>query len=175
MATFTLNLEPANSAGEPYTYPNRVEDDRIENANATSVDAFAGKLTSSFCSTFFVSGTSTANLGMDIGAEYSPINKVITEVLAFCPVSGSGGVTTIDVQRQQDGVGTAFVSIFSNAAFRPALSSSLGNYGIARSSTISGTLWPAGTILKASFTTAATLQRDVTVVVTWKPSASYGA
>lgn len=175
MSSHVLNLETANSAGGPVAYPERLEDDRVENSNRDKLDAWAGVVSGSFCTRFFVSGTVTANQGMDIGCEYAQVDRVITEVVAYAPVSGSGGVTRINVLRQQDGPGQAFVSIYSNDAFKPALSASLGNYGIARGGEISGSVWAAGTLLKATFDTAATLQRDVTVCVMWKPRFSYGA
>lgn len=170
-----LGLENIDTASTPRSYTRDLEDDRQENANFNKVDAFSGLVSASFSSEFFLSGTVSNNLSSDVGSEYSKTDRVITDVVAWAARSGSGGVTRIDVQRQQDGVGAAFVSIYSNNAFKPAVSASLGNYGVALGGTISGSIWKAGTFLKVVFDTAANVQADINVQVFYRPSGSYGA
>jgi len=159
------------------------------NSHRDKIDLWAGFTTASFYSLFQVSGSTSDNLGDagGVGAEFNPTcDRVIQEVVAFAATSGSGGVTTIDCLVQQ-GVGGNFSSIFgplggpSNAAMRVALSSSLGNYGIATShGFVSGTnmVWPRGTILKTQLTTAAGAagpngQKGLIIQVRWTPSGSF--
>lgn len=175
----TLNIETANLAGGPLAYAERVEEDRKEIANNSAFDSFAGIATASFSTHLMISGTVSTLLSSDIGSSYTKYNRVITDVIAWAARSGSGGVTRINVLRQEDGPGGAFVSIFANNANKPAVSASLGNNvptsGTQITSTISGSLWKAGTVLKATFDTAADVQQDVNVVIFWRPSGSYAS
>jgi len=168
-----LSLETLDTTSYPPHYTRDVETDSDHNLNKDSIDSWAGHVSASFCSVFHQSGTVSTILASDLGSEYAQHARVITSVKAWAVGSGSGGVTRVDVQRQQDGVGAAFVSIFSNNAYKPAVSASLGNYGIASATTISGSIWKAGTVLKAKMDTAADVQADLYVQVNWKPSASY--
>ena len=158
--------------------------DKIDNG-FEAVNEFAGLVTGSFSLTFKTSGSSAGLLGQNagvIGAAYTREDNVIREVVAWAASSGSGGVTRIDVDIQQ-GVAGNFSSIFSNSAFKPAVSSSLGNYGIARSASfVSGSdmVWRAGTLIRAQLETAAgveaaSAQSGLTVQVFYTPSGSYGA
>lgn len=171
-----LDLEPIDT-GSPNSlaYPVRVELDDIINTNYDSIDQFAGQLTASYTTTFRTSGVISTLLTSDVGSEYANYDRVITGVKAWHAGAGSSGVTTVNVLRQEAaGVGT-LVSIFSNAAFYPAVSQSLGAYVPASGGTISGSIWKAGTVLVARVTTAAVAAADLTVSVTWKPSGSYGS
>lgn len=171
--THVLSLETIDTITYP-PHPTRdLETDADHNANKDDIDAWAGHVSASFCSVFHQSGTVSTLLSSDFGSEYANHPRVITGVKAWAATAGSSGVTQVDVQRQQDGVGGAFVSIYSNAAFKPAVSQSLGAYGVASGGTISGSLWKAGTVLKAKIDTAATAQADLYIQVNWKPSASY--
>lgn len=184
MPTPVISLESMNSAGVP-PHPTRdLEEDRVSNANANTIDAFMGHMSASFSSLLCMSsGSASDNLddGGVIGVAYSPTNRIIREVVCWAHKSGSGGVSRIDVDIQQ-GVGGNFSSIFSNNAFKPALSSSLGNFGLARGTTfVSGSnmVWPAGTLIRANLETAAGAaglsgQKGVTVDIRWVPSGSYG-
>lgn len=184
MATPVIGLEPLNSAGVP-PHPTRdLEEDRVSNVNCDIVDAFVGHVSASLSSLLCMSsGSASDNLddGGVIGAAYTPTNRIIREIVCWAHKSGSGGVSRIDVDIQQ-GVGGNFSSIFTNNAFKPALSSSLGNFGLARASTfVSGSnmVWPAGTLIRANLETAAGAaglsgQKGVTVDVRWVPSGSYG-
>lgn len=172
-------------------YTVEVDLENVLNGNRTTLDQFAAYTTSSLYSLFQISGSTSDNLGDagGLGAEYNRSqDRVIQEVIAFAATSGSGGVSTIDVQVQQ-GPGGNFASIFGplggppNNAMRVALSASLGNYGIARSgqsNMVSGSnmLWPRGTLLKCQLTTAAGAagvsgQKGLIVQVFWTPSGSY--
>lgn len=173
MSKLVINLESQNTAATPMSYDNRLEEDRVDNANADKVGAYIGNTTASFSTRFFVSGTVSNNL-TTVLASYSPINRILTEVVAFSAQSGSGGVTRFDVQRQEDGVGGAFRTVFSNNVYKPILSASAGTFTPVSTKTFSGSLWPAGTLLKVLLDSAAVLQSDVTLEVFWRPSASYG-
>lgn len=181
--TPVLQLQNTQLAdGDPRSYPFKLDFDTNLFGAHTALDLHAGNMTGS-CYTLFTLGSGTispaGSVGKDIGAEYTRTNRVLQEVVAFATNSGSGGVTRIDVQVQDSG-GT-FNSIFSNNAFKPALSSSLGNYGVAKSATFLTSSWGAGKIIKASLdtaagdATAANAQTGLTVMVFWKPSGSYGA
>lgn len=161
------------------------------NINRLNTDQFAAFATGSMYSLFQISGSTSDNLGDagGLGAEYNrACDRVIQEVVAFAATSGSGGVSTIDVLVQQ-GVGGNFSSIFgplggpTNNAMRVALSSSAGNYGLAKSgqsNMVSGSnmVWPKGTLLKCQLVTAAGAagvsgQKGLIVQVFWSPSGSY--
>ncbi len=166
----------------------------LENAlndGRQTLDQFAANTTASLYSLFQISGSTSDNLGDagGVGAEFNRSNdRILQEVVAFAVTSGSGGVTTIDVQVQNPGGGT-FSSIFgplggpANAAMQVALSSSLGNYGLARSGQtkmVSGSnmVWPKGTSMKGVLTTAAGAaggsgQKGLIIQVFWAPSGSY--
>lgn len=176
---------------EPYYIERSIEDTK-QLTNNQSIDDFAGRVTGSFETHLWSPGTGSnatilLNSGLPagyLGSAYSPIDRVITEVVAWAATSGSGGVTRLDVQIQQGAVQPAnFSSIFSNNAFKPALSSSLGNfYRISARTFISGTnmVWAASSSLKVILDTAAgdatgiNGQHGINVVIRWKPSGSYG-
>lgn len=170
-----LDLEPLDTASGPMNYPKRVEHDAIHNGNLDAIDDFAGDVTASFSTTFNSSGVLSTLLTSDVGSAYAEFDRVITGVKAWHATAGSSGVTTVNVLRQQDGVGGALVSIYSNAAFFPAVSQSLGAYGVASGGTISGTLWKKGTVLVSRITTAGVASADLTVQINWKPSGTYGS
>ena len=173
--TPVLNMEVSNFAGGLIGYAERLEVDRIENTSCTIIDQQTGNVSASFYTKFYMTGTLSTFLSNDVGASYCRCNRVLKEVVAFAEKSGSGGVTRINVLRQEDGVGGAFVSIFSSNALKPALSAALGNYGIAKSVSISGSLWKAGTVLRVALDTAADVQANLTVCLVWAPSGSYGS
>lgn len=172
------------------SYPFAVDLENSLNSGRQSLDQFAANTTSSLYSLFQVSGSTSDNLGDagGMGAEFNRSqDRVIQEIVAFAATSGSGGVTTIDVQVQGTAGAAAFTSIFgpvggpANAAMRVALSSSLGNYGIARSNGFtsgSNTVWPKGSIMRCLLTTAAGAagisgQKGLIIQVFWAPSGSY--
>ena len=113
-----------------------------------------------------------------VGVWYARSPIVWKEMVAFATHSGSCGVTSIDVQ-QQEAAGGGFQTIFANAAFRPNVSSSLGDYGVAKASTfLTGTL-ATGLMVRAVVTsvagtqTGADSQRGVTVQLFYCVSGSY--
>lgn len=173
-----LDLEPIDTASpSSLNYPRRVELDATINGNMDAVDAFAGHVTASYSTTFRTSGVVSTLLTSDVGSAYADHPRVITSVKAWAAVSGSGGVTRVNVLRQEDGVDSALVSIYSNNAFKPALSggSSHANYKVFSGGTISGSLWKPGTVLVVRCDTAAVLMSDMTVQVNWRPSGTYGS
>ena len=99
-------------------------------------------------------------------------NRSISRVVAWAQQSGSGGVSRVDVQFGL----TTFASIFSNNTFKPAVSSSLGDFGqVSKTAFVSGSaqVWPAGTTLKAILDTVAGdattgAQKGLVVQVIWK-------
>lgn len=171
-------------------YGTRLELEQSLNTMRDRVDLLLGMLTGS-CYEEFVASSSFDGIagGADVYAEYNPgPARTLQEVIAWCGSSGSGGVTTIDIQIQQ-GPGGNFASIFGplggppNNAMRVALSSSLGNYGLAKqgqSSFVSGTnmVWQPGTLMKCVFTTAAgavggSAMKNIVTQVRWSPSGSW--
>ncbi len=183
--TPVIDLETQNIAQSPPHYTKDLEEDRVNNANSTKLDVWAGEVSGSFSSLLCISsGSASDNLddGGIIGVAYTPFDRIIREVVCWAHKSGSGGVSRIDVDIQQGPNGN-FSSIFSNNAFKPALSSSLGNFGLAKASTfVSGTnmVWPAGTLVRAHLETAAGAaglsgQKGVSVDIRWVPSGSYGS
>jgi hypothetical protein len=174
------------SQNENYYIERSLEDAR-NLSSLQQIDDFAGDVTASF-STQVSTALSGANvsqivtnsiLGGYLGSAYAAQDRVIKEVVAWAAKSGSGGVTRIDVQIQNG----SFASIFSNNAFKPAVSSSLGDYGASKSTTfVSGSnmVWRAGTMIKiladtaAGDATALNGQYGLNVAVFWKPSGSYG-
>ncbi len=175
---------------EPITCPDMTLGlEQSLNAGRQNIDQMAGCLTASCFTSFAVSSSFDGIAGGSDGwAEYTRTDRVIQEVVAWAAQSGSGGVTTIDIQIQQ-GPGGNFSSIFgplggpTNAAMRVALSSSLLNYGLAKSgqaNMVSGSnmVWKAGTLMKCLFTTAAgapggSAQKNIVTQVYWSPSASF--
>ena len=142
-------------------YHERAAFDAAGDSTLGKIDAFAGKVTGSFQTHFAAPGSgSNATVLLNsilplgyLGSAFSPIDRVITEVLAWAATSGSGGVTRVDVQVQQGSTQPAnFSSIFSNNAYKPALSSSLGNfYRVSATTFVSGTnmVWAASSSLIA--------------------------
>lgn len=181
--TPVINLEDADLTSTPEHYTKRLEEERIENANADKIDLFMGHLSASFSTVFRISGSVSDrldHLGI-IGAEYTPVDRVIKNVVCWAHTSGSGGVTVVDIQVQ--GPAGNFVSIFSNLAYKPALSSSYGDFGLASGSVfISGSnmRWAAGKLMRAivgpvAGATGLDGQKMFTVDVRWVPSGSYGS
>jgi hypothetical protein len=189
-----LGIEHANPAGGwdssgHIGFAERNELLRIISGAFEAIDQFVGQVTGSAYFTAFILNTGSAadlqtSVGAGfVGAEYNRSqDRIITEVVAWAQNSGSGGVSTVDVLVQQGQVFPAnFGSIFTNNALRPAVSSSLGNFGISKSSTfVSGSnmVWKAGTLLQAKLLTAAVgtgvnAQNGLTVQVYWKPSSSW--
>jgi hypothetical protein len=173
-----LDLEEQRSAGRVDDYHDQLEVDRVSNANKDKVDLFVGQLSASFSTKFYASGTLSTRLAPDDfygGQAYARHDRIIEEVVITSPIIGSSGVTTIDIERQEDGVAGAFVSIFADLVFKPILSQSVGADVPQSTTTISGTLWPAGTLIRAHVDEAAVDQADTLVEVFWRPSGSYGA
>ena len=178
--------------GVPDTFSVQTNDKTSELANDqlvvtahTTLDAFAGFTTASCCYSMFVVPTgsygylnSPGYIGHQgvFGAEYARQDRTFVEAVAWAAASGSGGVSTIDVQ-----VGLVnFQSVFASTASMLAVSASLGNYGLSKSSAwVSGsnTRWPAGMLMRAQLLTAVTAagpsdQEVLTVQIFWKPSGS---
>jgi hypothetical protein len=174
------NLETQNYAQIiPGGFPERIEADRIENANNAKIEAILGAMTASFNTTFFVSGAMIDKVNNAIGGAVNADNpRVFRECKAWCVNSGSGAlVTTFDVQLSSS---AGWTSIFSNDKLRPHLSSSAG-VAINSQTTFSTSTWNAGQALRAIIKDAAGgdagagAQSGVTLAIYWKPSASFGA
>jgi len=173
-----LDMETANYAATQKGYAERVEDDRIENANRDKIDVWAGQVTGSFSTVFYVSGTISERLGNSEpygGMAVAQENRVITEVSLVMSVTGTSGVNTFDVLRQET-AGAAPVTIFLTDDVRPYITSSADAtnlYDVASATNISGSAWDKGRVLMVNIKEAATAASDASVVVHWKPSASY--
>lgn len=185
MGVGTLNLVSGSIEGSGFGVRDRENLLEELDNNLEKINEFAADLTGSMVTRFSVSGAIVDRLSDAgfIGASFTNTDRVITEVIAYAGTSGSGGVTRIDVQIQQGSVQPAnFSSIFSNNAYKPALSSSIGNLiPVSGSTFVSGSnmLWRARSMLKVIADTAAGAtglsgQDNVTVEVFWKPSGSYG-
>jgi hypothetical protein len=180
-----VTLNPFNSYQAQVDLETQINDWR------TKFDTVVGMLTAS-CYCDFVASSSFDGIagGSDVYAEHNPgPNRIIQEVVCYAGQSGSGGVTTVDCQVQGTPGSTTFTSIFgplggpANAAMRVALSASAGNYGLAKSGQTlmtsgSNTIWPAGSLLKILFTTAAgavggSAMKNIVTYVRWSPSGSW--
>src|SRR5690349_8005461 len=81
------------------SYQARVDDQTILNDAHTKVDRWVGQATASFGSTMYISGALAAGFANQVVyAEYTPTARVIKELVCFAVMSGSGGVTAVDVQ-----------------------------------------------------------------------------
>lgn len=175
------SIDLSDPAYDPRSYPARVDFDAALDTSLAAVDTFAGRLTASFCTRFYLTASlpEAITVAPPIGVDYASGPRILQEVVAFAFRSGSGaGVTVFDV-KMTDGAGT-FNSVFSNLAFRPALSNSLGDYGVARANVFRTASWDPGRIIRLDVlgTTGGTglgAQAGVNVLVFWKPSGSYGA
>lgn len=178
--TPVLDMEDVDLTSRPSHFTKDLESERTIKAFRDDVDRFAGQITGSFASVAAPSGSASDMLGDGgvIGSFYAREDRVIKEVVAWAATSGSGGVTRVDVAVQ--GPAGDFVSIFGNNALKPAVSSSLGNYGISQVATfISGSnmRWVKGKLMRVSLDTAAGAagvsgQKGLTVSVIWDPSGS---
>lgn len=194
-----LGLQIPDTAAVPPDYSDKVANDQALSSSIANLDLFGGLMTGSSYSIFGPSSGSLADLlaganNDGFGAEYTRTDRVIQEVVAWVANTGSGGVTTVDVQIQQGSVQPAnFSSIFTNNSLRPVISGGLG--GAQASLTIgpsgssktfvsgSNMVWAAGSLMRVLMTTAAgqvgaspSRATGLTVQVFWKPSASfYGA
>ena len=161
-------------------------------ADRVALDKFAAQTSASFYTLFHLSGSASDNMGDDrvIGSAFNPMcNRIIQEVVAWAEKSGSGGVTQIDAQLQINGQNDTWQSIFGapggspNPACQLALSSSLGNYGMASSTWTKmtgshNTVWGAGSMLRCVMSSSAGAagvsgQKGVTVMVRWANSGSF--
>jgi len=176
--TAVLGMETANYAATQKGYAERVEDDRIENANRDKVDAWAGAVTGSFQSVFYVSGALGTHLGNSEtygGIAVAQEHRVITEVSLVCATTGTADVTTVDVLRQET-AGSTPTTIFVTDDVRPYISASkdaTNTWDVASTATISGSAWDKGRVLIVNVKEVATGASDAAVIVHWKPSASY--
>lgn len=177
--THVLGMSASDYAATQKEYTARLEEDRIHNDVKNKLDAFCGHLTSSFYEVFHVSGAvdiHTADGLFYDGLRYNPgPARHIQEVLAFQVTSGSGGWTRVDVQMKA-GIPTANESLFSAAANKPVFSASDGDGYVFKSSTFApgSSSWAAGKFLGVHLDeTVTALGTELTVMVKWKPSASY--
>lgn len=192
--TVVLQLPVPDTAGVPTDYQDRLGNDQALSASHVVIDQFAAGMTGSACYTIWAIATGSATdfqglggLNNILGLEFNRSqDRVIQEVVAYHIASGSGGVTTVDVLVQQGATQPAnFSTVFKSAnnADKLALSSSAGNFGIARQAAfVSGSnmVWPKGTLLQAKILTTAggtglNAETGLTVQIFWKPSGSYGA
>ena len=140
-------------------------------------DAFVGAVTGSSETIFRLQSDSYSNATRDIGADKPGYARVITGVSCFAELSGSGGVTTVDVLMQD--AGGVFNSIFSGSnTQRPAVSASIGNYVVVSKTSFLTSSWPAGQILRANLLNAAGdattgAQKGLSCIVYWRPSGSF--
>jgi hypothetical protein len=183
MSTFTLGLEDYTRNDEDLRQSQARQD---LSDDMTALDLFAAHATASFSTRFAGTGTISVNQVGDLAGALNPSayasgDRIITNVVAWAPLSGAGGVTTVDVQKQFDSLG-GFASIFAgNNSSRVALSSSIGNNVVVSvTSFVSGTapVWQAGKLLKpvvlsSTVPNGAGNGQAVVVDVLWKPSGSY--
>lgn len=172
----TLNLEPVLGASIPNDYADNVERERINTANISKLDQYASSLSASLFTMFCISGSTSDMLASDnyVGSEYNRVAKTLLEVVAWAQTSGSGGVTRVDVQLQEPGSLT-WNSIFSDAALKPAVSSSLGDFGTSRATVFTTSSWAPGCMMRCKLDTAAGApgisgQKGLTVQIFYKLS-----
>ncbi len=139
-------------------------------------------LTGSMCTRFVMSGAVGDNIGLFLGApDYNDgCDRIITAVTVQCVKSGSGGVTRLDVRKGVPGPMLTDKSIFAHQEFRPALSSSAGDFGLGRTTTVvaASASWARGQqvavhVLAAAGASGLDGQTGLCATVWWKPSGSY--
>lgn len=174
------------------SYPAKVEAERILSGSVDKLDSWAGMVSSSFVETFFVSsslanghvGTATGSIplsspGFYGGLRYAPTDRIITNVVAWQRMSGSGGITTVNVLTGSSAGNLTFGSIFPNDAAKANVSAALGDFKVVSTNQFGSREWLAGRLLgiQLDAVTGGTLavNHDLTVQVFWKPSASYAA
>ncbi len=194
--TTVMQLPVPDKASSPVnSYVDRVSDDQLLSSSLVILDQFSAVVTGTLFSTFCPTTGSVLDLNIAtndngagfVGTEYNrSSDRVILEVVGFTSTSGSNpaGVVRCDVQVQQGAVQPAnFSSIFSNNAFKLAVSGSAANGPVVARTFVSGSnmVWPKGTLLKVVADATNGLQaglnamRGLSVQVFWKPSGSYGA
>mgnify|MGYP001567576845 CR=1 FL=1 len=172
--TTVLQLPVPDKASTPVnSFVDRVADDQLLSSSLVAIDQFASAVTGSMSSVVFVSGNLAPFKTQVVYAEIANTPRVISQVVAFAQNSGSGGVTSVDVELSSSAAG--FQTIFANAAARAKVSSSLGNYGIARSAAPVTASWNAGALMRVVLYSDTIDQASLSVNVMWKPSGSYGA
>lgn len=178
--TFTLNLENQDTATTSPQYDNRLEEDRLTNANASKIDAWVGKATGSFQTMFYVSGALSTLLGNAQpygGIAVAEEDRVITQVSLVMAVTGTAGVTTFDVLLQEN-IGNTPTTIFRTDAVRPHRSASqdaTNLWDVSYSRTFLTSSWGKGKALIAHVKEAGTAASTAALIIHWKPSASYGS
>ncbi len=169
------NFPPVDITTRPEHYTRDLEQEQ-------TLNAWRDALTGSLCETFQVSGSVSDNVGLHYGgARYNDgCDRIITSVTVQCLNSGSGGVTRFDVRKGVPGPMDTDKSIFSHQEFRPALSSSAGDFGVGRTTTFiaASASWLRGEqlscpVLAAAGAAGLSAQTGVAVRVWWKPSGSY--
>jgi hypothetical protein len=181
--TPVLDLERQTTADTGPNYSNRLEQDRVENANQDKVDLWAGSLTASLFERVYSSGSWAATASPNDfygGVMYNPGpgSKIITGVVATCHASGglSSAVTRIDV-RKASTIPNSSNSIFSNNVFKCILSGTNGFASpTAQTIVAASASWGPGEFLGIVIeaTSHAAPAAGLGVHVHWKPSASYG-
>lgn len=174
-----LQLSSSDITSTPWNYDQRLEHDRIENASKDKIETWAGAVTGSFVTTFFVSGAISDRVGQCIGREVVMAPRTLVRIYSTCENSGSGDVTSIDIRA---GGVTSDKSIFvNNAAARVNISSSTGDNPFVQSGTFATNSASLGalTVLTAYVLSAAgaagvSAMTNVAVHLVWKPSGSYG-
>lgn len=170
------NFERIDLTTFPPHYTKNLETERILNEIRDS-------LTGSFCERFPLSGAISDNVALNMGGpRYNDgCDKIITAVTFQVTNSGSGGVSRVDIRKGAAGaaMGTD-KSIFSHQEFRPAVSSSAGNYAVNRTTTFveASASWSRGqqlevVVLAAAGAAGLSGQTNPVVSVWWKPSGSY--
>jgi len=167
-----MSFENVNLSGVPPHYTKDLESERVLNGWK---DALSGSL----CETFSISGSVTDNVGLYLdGARYNDgCTRTITGVTIQCVNSGSGGVTRVDVRKSVPGPMLTDKSIFSHQEFRPALSSSAGDFGVGRTTTViaASASWARGeqvavSVLASAGAAGYSAQTGLTVRIWWKPA-----
>lgn len=172
--TNVLQLQVPDEASAPRnSYPDQLSNDQQLSSSLVALDQFAASVTGSMSSVVFVSGNLAPFKTQVVYAEIANTPRVISHVVAFAQNSGSGGVTSVDVELSSSAAG--FQTIFANDAARAKVSSSLGNYGIARSAAPVTASWNAGALMRVVLYSDTVDQASLSVNVMWKPSGSYGA
>ena len=178
--TPVLQLQVPDTAGVPLDYGDRLGNDQSLSSSLNGLDAFVGLLTGSLKHHAAMSGNIATMVGQPLGVFYVRSPITLTEMVAWASTSGSGGVTSLDVQLSSSLTGGTFQSVFANAANRANVSASFGNYGLASTKTFQTSSIPAGVLLRlqvisaAGDATAPNAQNNVTADLFYKPTFTYG-
>lgn len=183
--TPTLGIDVVPWAGQGLnSYPDTLELEQQLSASFAVIDTLAGLVTGSFSEEFYMRGslTASANGFFHDGMRHATTDRVITSVGVAYQSTQDPGNNSVAVFSLftflSSSSGLALEDKFTSAAspLKPHISASVHANFIVRYFTPTRPAWPAGYLLGMSATgtiSGAFAPTDVSVFVTWRPSASF--